>query len=78
MLEKTFWLSLCIICIYTIIINNIYKYYVLKTTPEIIKYVQKQGIFDDFTPKNSRHATPKTQQFHTMATFFYTIGVESK
>jgi hypothetical protein len=50
----------------------------MKTTPEIIKYVPKQGIFDDFTPKNPRHTPPKTQQFHTKATFFYTIDTETK
>ena len=50
----------------------------MKTTPEIIRCVRKQGIFDYFTPKNPRHTAPKTQQFHTLATFFYTIGLESK
>jgi hypothetical protein len=50
----------------------------MKTTPEIIKYVQKQGIFDDFTPKKPRHTPTKTQQFHTKATFFYTINLETK
>jgi hypothetical protein len=50
----------------------------MKTTPEIIKCVPKQGIFDYFTPKKHTTHHTKTQQFHTKATFFYTIGLETK
>jgi hypothetical protein len=50
----------------------------MKTTPEIIKCVPITGIFDYFTPKKPQHAPTKTQQFHTKATFFYTINLETK
>ena len=50
----------------------------MKTTPQNIKYAPKHPIFDVFDPKTTTTHPNKSQQFHTLATFFYTIGVVSK
>jgi hypothetical protein len=50
----------------------------MKNDLQSITYEPKQPIFDVLDPKNTTTHPTQSQQFHTLATFFYTIGVVSK